>query len=98
MHDQKATLKVLPRILETLKKEGYEFRVIASNQEPLNFWKDKRQIDLLYKEVGDRFQYSVEAADDNLWLLFLLSIDSEWTQIACPILSPKFNSYVIMIL
>lgn len=42
MHDQKATLKVLPRILETLKKEGYEFQVIASNQEPLNFWKDKR--------------------------------------------------------
>lgn len=42
MHDQKATLKVLPRILETLKKEGYEFQVITPNLEAVNFWKDKR--------------------------------------------------------
>lgn len=42
MHDQKATLKVLPRILETLKKEGYEFQIITANVEPVNFWKDKR--------------------------------------------------------
>lgn len=42
MHDQKATLKVLPRILETLKKEGYEFQVITPNLESVNFWKDKR--------------------------------------------------------
>ncbi|MEK3902495.1 polysaccharide deacetylase [Paenibacillus sp. FSL R7-0179] len=42
MHDQKATLKVLPRILETLKKEGYTFKLITKDMEPLNFWKDKR--------------------------------------------------------
>lgn len=42
MHDQKATLKVLPRILETLKKEGYAFQIITSDMTPSNFWKDKR--------------------------------------------------------
>ncbi|MEK5582232.1 polysaccharide deacetylase family protein [Paenibacillus sp. FSL P2-0536] len=42
MHDQKATLKVLPRILESLKKEGYTFHVISSDLKPLNFWKDTR--------------------------------------------------------
>ncbi|KAI7260887.1 hypothetical protein KC345_g9957 [Hortaea werneckii] len=42
MHDQKATLKVLPRLLETLKKEGYTFQVITKDLEPVNFWKDKR--------------------------------------------------------
>ncbi|AIQ33939.1 polysaccharide deacetylase [Paenibacillus sp. FSL R5-0345] len=42
MHDQKATLKVLPRILETLKKEGYAFHIITSDMEPNNFWNDKR--------------------------------------------------------
>lgn len=42
MHDQKATLKVLPRILETLKKEGYEFHIITSDMTPNNFWKDHR--------------------------------------------------------
>ncbi|QUL55843.1 polysaccharide deacetylase [Paenibacillus tritici] len=42
MHDQKATLKVLPRILEKLKKEGYTFKLITKDMEPLNFWKDKR--------------------------------------------------------
>lgn len=42
MHDQKATLKVLPRILEALKKEGYEFQIITPDLEPVNFWKDKR--------------------------------------------------------
>lgn len=42
MHDQKATLKVLPRVLETLKKEGYTFELITKDMEPVNFWKDKR--------------------------------------------------------
>lgn len=42
MHDQKATLKVLPRILEKLKKDGYTFKLITKDMEPLNFWKDKR--------------------------------------------------------
>ncbi|WP_313638121.1 polysaccharide deacetylase family protein [Paenibacillus sp.] len=42
MHDQKATLKVLPRILATLKKEGYEFHIITSDMTPNNFWKDHR--------------------------------------------------------
>jgi peptidoglycan/xylan/chitin deacetylase (PgdA/CDA1 family) len=42
MHDQKATLKALPRILEALKKEGYEFRIISATMEPVNFWQDKR--------------------------------------------------------
>ncbi|WP_379154328.1 polysaccharide deacetylase family protein [Paenibacillus sp. sgz5001063] len=42
MHDQKATLKVLPRLLETLKKEGYTFEIITKDVEPVNFWKDRR--------------------------------------------------------
>ncbi|MNG12850.1 hypothetical protein D3C84_964870 [compost metagenome] len=42
MHDQKATLKVLPRLLESLKKEGYTFGIITKDMEPVNFWKDKR--------------------------------------------------------
>lgn len=42
MHDQKPTLKVLPRILETLKEEGYQFRIITGATDPVNFWKDKR--------------------------------------------------------
>ncbi len=42
MHDQKATLKVLPDVLKTLKKEGYTFEIITKDMEPLNFWKDKR--------------------------------------------------------
>lgn len=42
MHDQKATLKVLPRLLEALKEEGYTFQVITKDMEPVNFWKDKR--------------------------------------------------------
>lgn len=42
MHDQKATLKVLPRILESLQKEGYQFSVITQDTRPLNFWKDVR--------------------------------------------------------
>lgn len=42
MHDQKATLKVLPRLLEALKKDGYTFQVITKDMEPVNFWKDKR--------------------------------------------------------
>jgi peptidoglycan-N-acetylglucosamine deacetylase len=42
MHDQKATLKVLPRLLETFKKEGYSFAIITKDIKPLNFWKDER--------------------------------------------------------
>ncbi|MNG40944.1 hypothetical protein D3C84_1298140 [compost metagenome] len=42
MHDQKATLKVLPRLLETFKKEGYSFAVITKDLKPLNFWNDER--------------------------------------------------------
>ncbi|WP_019913365.1 polysaccharide deacetylase family protein [Paenibacillus sp. HW567] len=42
MHDQKATLKVLPRLLESLKKEGYTFEIITKDLQPLNFWKDHR--------------------------------------------------------
>lgn len=42
MHDHKDTLLVLPRILETMKKQGYEFRVITSDLTPNNFWKDHR--------------------------------------------------------
>ncbi|UQZ37555.1 polysaccharide deacetylase [Paenibacillus sp. PK3_47] len=42
MHDQKATLKVLPRLLETLKKEGYDFQLITKDLQPVNFWKDTR--------------------------------------------------------
>jgi peptidoglycan/xylan/chitin deacetylase (PgdA/CDA1 family) len=42
MHDQKATLKVLPQILESLKKEGYHFEIITKDMKPHNFWKDYR--------------------------------------------------------
>ncbi|WP_169744096.1 polysaccharide deacetylase family protein [Paenibacillus wynnii] len=42
MHDQKSTLKVLPQILESLKKEGYQFEIITKDLKPLNFWKDLR--------------------------------------------------------
>ncbi|WP_187355147.1 polysaccharide deacetylase [Paenibacillus tengchongensis] len=42
MHDQKATLLVLPRIVEQLQKEGYSFGVIGAGMTPVNFWKDKR--------------------------------------------------------
>ncbi|AJS58136.1 polysaccharide deacetylase [Paenibacillus sp. IHBB 10380] len=42
MHDQKATLKVLPQILEKLKKDGYEFKAITKDMTPANFWNDKR--------------------------------------------------------
>lgn len=42
MHDQKTTLKVLPDLLNSLKKEGYEFQIITRDLEPVNFWKDKR--------------------------------------------------------
>lgn len=42
MHDQKATLKVLPQVLKTLKAEGYTFEVIEQNSQPVNFWHDKR--------------------------------------------------------
>lgn len=42
MHDQAATLKVLPEVLKTLKSKGYTFEVIDSGMTPVNFWHDKR--------------------------------------------------------
>ncbi|MGQ8875125.1 polysaccharide deacetylase family protein [Paenibacillus sp. TSA_86.1] len=42
MHDQEATLKVLPQVLKTLKAEGYQFEILTKNVQPLNFWNDKR--------------------------------------------------------
>ncbi|MGF7048029.1 peptidoglycan/xylan/chitin deacetylase (PgdA/CDA1 family) [Paenibacillus sp. DS2015] len=42
MHDQKATLKVLPQLLQKLKKDGYEFKAITKGMTPVNFWGDKR--------------------------------------------------------
>ncbi|AHV95855.1 polysaccharide deacetylase family protein [Paenibacillus sabinae] len=42
MHDQKATLKVLPRILEYLQKKGYRYEIITSGMRPVNFWHDTR--------------------------------------------------------
>lgn len=42
MHDQEATLKVLPQVLKTLKAEGYQFEILTKNVQPVNFWNDKR--------------------------------------------------------
>lgn len=42
MHDQKTTLKVLPLIISSLKKEGYSFKTITKDMSPVNFWGDKR--------------------------------------------------------
>lgn len=42
MHDQPATLKVLPLVLETLKKDGYTFKVLNKQNHPVNFWNDER--------------------------------------------------------
>ncbi|NGZ75071.1 polysaccharide deacetylase [Saccharibacillus sp. VR-M41] len=42
MHDQPATLKVLPEVLKTLKAEGFTFEVIDGQTTPVNFWHDKR--------------------------------------------------------
>ncbi|AKG33470.1 polysaccharide deacetylase [Paenibacillus durus] len=42
MHDQKATLQVLPRILDYLHKKGYQYEIITSDLKPLNFWHDAR--------------------------------------------------------
>ncbi|MDO3408311.1 polysaccharide deacetylase family protein [Saccharibacillus sp. CPCC 101409] len=42
MHDQAATLKVLPEVLKTLRDEGFTFEVITDDTAPVNFWKDKR--------------------------------------------------------
>lgn len=42
MHDQEATLKVLPQLLKTLKAEGYQFKVLTKKVQPVNFWNDKR--------------------------------------------------------
>ncbi|MFL0373944.1 polysaccharide deacetylase family protein [Paenibacillus amylolyticus] len=42
MHDQEATLKVLPQVLKTLKAEGYRFEVLSKKVQPVNFWNDKR--------------------------------------------------------
>lgn len=42
MHDQKTTLKALPLIITSLKKEGYSFKIITKDMIPVNFWGDKR--------------------------------------------------------
>ncbi|WP_366296288.1 polysaccharide deacetylase family protein [Paenibacillus sp. AN1007] len=42
MHDQEATLKVLPQVLKTLKAEGYQFEILTKSVQPVNFWNDKR--------------------------------------------------------
>ncbi|WP_310551720.1 polysaccharide deacetylase [Paenibacillus glufosinatiresistens] len=42
MHDQAATLKVLPRVLNTLDRKGYTYGIITRDMAPLNFWKDVR--------------------------------------------------------
>lgn len=42
MHDQEATLKVLPQVLKALKAEGYQFEILTKNVQPVNFWNDKR--------------------------------------------------------
>ncbi|MFD1772740.1 polysaccharide deacetylase family protein [Paenibacillus rhizophilus] len=42
MHDQKATLKVLPRILDYLQMKGYRYEIITSDLKPVNFWHDAR--------------------------------------------------------
>ncbi|MDT3427115.1 peptidoglycan/xylan/chitin deacetylase (PgdA/CDA1 family) [Paenibacillus forsythiae] len=42
MHDQKATLQVLPRILNYLHKKGYQYEIITSDLQPVNFWHDAR--------------------------------------------------------
>ncbi|OAB36009.1 polysaccharide deacetylase [Paenibacillus glacialis] len=42
MHDQKSTLKALPKIIASLKKEGYSFEIITEGMTPVNFWEDRR--------------------------------------------------------
>ncbi len=42
MHDQPATLKVLPLVLKELQAEGYTFKVLNKEVKPLNFWNDER--------------------------------------------------------
>ncbi|GGN98192.1 polysaccharide deacetylase [Saccharibacillus kuerlensis] len=42
MHDQAATLKVLPEVLKTLRDEGFSFEVLKEGTVPVNFWHDKR--------------------------------------------------------
>ncbi|BCG57559.1 polysaccharide deacetylase family protein [Paenibacillus sp. URB8-2] len=42
MHDQKTTLKVLPRILDYLQMKGYQYEIITSDLKPVNFWHDTR--------------------------------------------------------
>ncbi|MCQ4086508.1 polysaccharide deacetylase [Saccharibacillus sp. JS10] len=42
MHDQPATLHVLPEVLKTLSKEGFTFEAIDPSMKPVNFWHDER--------------------------------------------------------
>ncbi|WP_458119901.1 polysaccharide deacetylase family protein [Paenibacillus sp. Z6-24] len=42
MHDQPATLKVLPSVLKELKAQGYQFKILDKQVSPLNFWNDRR--------------------------------------------------------
>lgn len=41
-HDKQVTVNALPKILDYLKKNGYETRVITSDIQPFNYWKDYR--------------------------------------------------------
>ncbi len=42
LHDRKATLAALPRILTHLQASGYDLRPLKGNMPPLNFWNDRR--------------------------------------------------------
>lgn len=42
LHDQKETLKVLPQIMDSLKKKGYSFEIITQDMTPVNYWNDTR--------------------------------------------------------
>lgn len=42
MHDQPATLKVLPILMKELKAEGYTFKTLDKSIKPVNFWNDER--------------------------------------------------------
>jgi peptidoglycan/xylan/chitin deacetylase (PgdA/CDA1 family) len=42
MHDKKATLEALPRIISYLKDQGYTFEKIYGSTKPVNFWNDER--------------------------------------------------------
>ncbi|MDO7203523.1 hypothetical protein Q5M85_04075 [Paraclostridium bifermentans] len=37
-HDKQTTVKALPSVLEYLKNNNYEIKVIDQNQTPMNWW------------------------------------------------------------